>query len=102
MSYTDIFALSFAQIASLSGGSEYETFMPVLEVFKQNASGNSACVKPKDGAIYYSFRQKEQFLTCIQNEKKKKTTVGDNHGYFCKDAEFWIYTSKFSKSCAEF
>ena len=65
MSYTDIFALSFAQIASLSGGSEYKTFMPVLEVLKQKANGNSACIKLKDGAIYYSFRQKEQFLTHI-------------------------------------
>lgn len=65
MSSAAIFALSFAQIASLSGSSEYKTFMPVLEVLKQNANGNSACIKLKNGAIYYSFRQEEQFVTHI-------------------------------------
>lgn len=59
--------------------------MPVLEVLKQKADGNSAYIKLKDGAIYYSFSQKEQFLTHIAKRKKKKrkNTVGDNHGYFC-------------------
>lgn len=81
---SDIFALSFAQIASLCEGSEYKTFMPVLEVLKQNASWNSACIKLKDGAIYYSVRQKEQFIIHykIHLKKNNKTTVGDNHGYF--------------------
>lgn len=85
MFYIDVLALSFAQIASLSG--DTNTFMPVLEVLKQKADGNSAYIKLKDGAIYYSFSQKEQFLTHIAKRKKikikRKNTVGDNHGYFC-------------------
>lgn len=46
--------------------------MPVVEVLKQKADGNSAYIKLKDGAIYYSFSQKEQFLTHIAKRKKKK------------------------------
>jgi len=57
--------------------------MPILDALKQKANGNSACIKLKDGAIHYSFRQKEQFLTHITKLKKEKNTVGDNHGYFC-------------------
>jgi len=70
MFYIDILALSFAQIASLSGGSKYKTYMPILEVLKQKANGNSACIKLKEGAIYYSFRQKEVSNTYCKMKKE--------------------------------
>lgn len=64
--------------------------MPVLEVLKQNTSGNSACIKLKDGAIYYSVKQKEQFLTHykLHLNNKKKPTLGDNLG--CRVLDLYV------------